>query len=243
MREAFKKLATVARIDAPLRTVFGSKKARRARLDDRNLRLLLSFCLRADSNCIDVGSYNGWVLAEMLRAAPLGHHIAYEPLPQLAESLVRRFPKAEVRRMALSNVEGVANFVHVKNHPSWSGLRETTYPMRVVTERFVVKTERLDDHLPAGYVPALIKIDVEGAEKLVIEGALRTISTYKPVVVFEHGKGSSEAYDTVPSDLVRLLSEEAGLRIFDLDGNGPYDLKAIEASFQRNDRWNFVAHA
>ena len=121
--------------------------------------------------------------------------------------------------------------------------RETIYERRVVTETIVVKTERLDDHLPAGYVPALIKIDVEGAERLVIEGALRPITTHKPVVVFEHGKGGAEAYDTVRSDLFRLLCESAGLQIYDLDGNGPYDGNEFEETFQRNDRWNFVAHA
>jgi FkbM family methyltransferase len=155
-------MARAARIDAPLQAVFGSKGARRSQLDDRNLRLLLSFCLRADSNCIDVGSYKGWVLAEMLRTAPLGHHIAYEPLPHLAQALATRFPKAEVRCAALSNVEGTSSFRHVKNHPAWSGFRETAYERKVVTEEIVVKTERLDDHLPAGYIPPSSKSTSRG---------------------------------------------------------------------------------
>ena len=41
----------------------------------------------------------------------------------------------------------------------------------------------LDRCLLVGYVPALIKVDVEGAELQVFEGALETISKYKPVII------------------------------------------------------------
>jgi hypothetical protein len=72
---------------------------------------------------------------------------------------------------------------------------------------------------------------------------MQTITSHKPVVVFEHGRGASDAYDTVPSDLFHLLSDTAALRIYDLDGNGPYDRNEFDETFKRNLRWNFVAHA
>ncbi len=104
-----------------------------------------------------------------------------------------------------------------------------------------VWTETLDGTLPAGYVPALIKIDVEGAERLVIEGAIETISKYKPIVVFEHGKVAADYYDTQPSHIYELLHDEAGLRIFDLDGNGPFTFGQFEETIARGDHWNYVA--
>jgi hypothetical protein len=51
-----------------------------------------------------------------------------------------------------------------------------------------VATERLDETLPAGYMPRLIKIDVEGAERQVIEGAIEAISRCKPAVWFDHAQ-------------------------------------------------------
>jgi hypothetical protein len=60
--------------------------------------------------------------------------------------------------------------------------------------------------------------------------------------VFEHGKGASDYYGASPRDVFSLLVNTAGLRIFDLDGNGPYSLPQFEETYDRNDRWNFVAH-
>jgi hypothetical protein len=77
----------------------------------------------------------------------------------------------------------------------------------------------------------------------VVRGALRTLREHKPLVVFEHGLGSANAYGTEPDDLHRLLVEEAGLRIFDLDGGGPYDREEFHRAFYAFERVNWVAHA
>jgi len=221
---------------------FGPAWAKRAYHDELNMRLLIAFTLSADSNCIDVGTHEGRVLADMVRFAPRGKHIAYEPLPHLTAGLTRRFPGVEIRCAAVSNVEGTSEFVHVKNLPSYSGLKQRDYPSTPDIETITVRTERLDDHMPDGYVPNLIKIDVEGAEQLVIEGAIETLKNHQPVVLFEHGRGGSDHYGTTPADIHGLLCDQAGLRIFDLDGNGPYSLREFEAIYDRADRWNFVAH-
>jgi hypothetical protein len=102
-----------------------------------------------------------------------------------------------------------------------------------------VKLERLDDALPDGYVPALIKIDVEGAELQVMQGAAETLARHRPFVVFEHGVGGADLYDTGPGQVFDLLIE-ARLRIFDLEGEGPYDRTRFEETFTEP-IWNFLA--
>jgi FkbM family methyltransferase len=220
----------------------GPAWARRAYQDELNMRLLLGFSLAADSNCIDVGSHDGRFLSEMVRIAPLGRHIAYEPLPLFFAKLTKDFPGVDVRGAALSNVNGTSEFTYVKNLPAYSGFRRRRYPTKPTIETITVRTERLDDHLPRDYAPALIKIDVEGAEQLVIEGAMETLERHRPIVLFEHGRGASDYYGTGPSEIYTLLCDTAGLRIFDLDGDGPYSLQHLETVYRRNDRWNFVAH-
>ncbi len=129
---------------------------------------------------------------------------------------------------------------YVRHVPARSGFQAREHSSRDV-EQLTVRTETLDANLPRNFAPALIKIDVEGAERLVIEGALATISRYRPIIIFEHGKGGADYYETEPADIYDLLHNQAGLQIFDLDGNGPYSLRQFEETYARNERWDFVA--
>jgi hypothetical protein len=100
-----------------------------------------------------------------------------------------------------------------------------------------VRVETLDRVLPADYVPALIKIDVEGAELDVLRGAEETVAMFRPIVVFEHGTGRPD----VSEELFELLSHRASLRIYDIDGRGPMRrARFLEVVGQRQ-VWNFIA--
>ncbi len=209
------------------------------------MRRLLAFSLQADSACIDVGAHRGAVLAEMVRVAPAGRHIAFEPIPQLCEVLRGEFPHVEVHQAALSSRPGESEFAHVLGHAEgWSGLRFRPLPPgeQAEVEQLMVRLEVLDEVLDPDLCPVVIKIDVEGAEQQVLEGALGTLARHRPVVIFEHGSGSAETYDTSPGDIHLLLRERLGYRIFDLDGNGPYTLEQFERCFYTAERTNFVAH-
>lgn len=219
---------------------------RRDQSDFQQMRRLLAFTLGADDNCIDVGAHRGAVLAEMVRAAPAGRHLAFEPIPGLCELLMRSFPSVEVRQAALSDHSGVSQFAHVRGSAEgWSGLRYRPLPTgeQADVENIEVELEVLDDVLEPGYRPRLIKVDVEGAEQQVLRGAIVTLRRHRPIVIFEHGSGSAETYDTGPADIYALLCDEVGYRIFDLDGNGPYSLDEFKRTFHSGERVNFVSHA
>ena len=183
------------------------------RRDQESMRRLIH-SLPPDANCIDVGAHGGAVLAEIVSAAPRGHHIAYEPIPHLAEALRARYPGVDVRCAAVSDREGTASFSYVRAAPEWSGLRFRPLPdgSEGDVEQIEVPLESLDGALPEGFVPALIKIDVEGAEEAVIRGAARTLRRYRPIVLFEHGAGSSDVYGTTPRSMHALLSDELDSR-------------------------------
>jgi hypothetical protein len=87
----------------------------------------------------------------------------------------------------------------------------------------------------------LIKIDVEGAEREVLEGAIRTITKHRPIVIFEHGRGASARYGTQPRHIYELLCVQGGLRLFDIDANGPLSLSEMEGIYARGALWNFFA--
>ena len=243
LRELVKQAAGRLRLEAPLRSVYEwrTPAAKRDRLDNERLSQLLAFTLREDSNCIDIGCHRGEVLSQMVRLAPRGRHIAYEPVPDSHRRLAGEFPGVEVRHAAVSNADGEAEFTVVPESPSWSGLRERTYPGAPRLERIRVRTERLDSALPEGYAPHFVKIDVEGGELQVLEGAVETLRRHRPVVWFDHGLGGSDHYGTRPADVHALLAGELGMRIFDADGNGPYSRSDFEAVFSEP-MWTFVAH-
>jgi FkbM family methyltransferase len=219
-----------------------SPVAQRNRKDDQNLLLLLAAILAPDSNCIDIGANIGDILGDICRIAPDGSHKAYEPLPSLCQDLRARFPNVAVHQVALSNQTGESDFVFVKNRPSRSGLRRPEYDSDD-TEVLRTSLEPLDSLIGQDYIPALIKIDVEGAEQQVLEGAKETIRRHHPVIVFEHDARWAAHYDTQPRDIYGLLCDDFGLSIFDMDGDGPYRLAQFEQLVLQRCRWNFFARS
>ncbi len=215
---------------------------RRNHRDDKHLKLLLSFTLGPASNCLDVGANKGVFLSHFARVAPGGHHIAYEPLPHLHDELARRFPEMDIRRAALSDEDGESTFIHVKEEPAYSGLRLRSYPAAMSTETITVHTERLDDNVPSGWLPSFVKIDVEGAESLVMAGAIDTLRAAQPVLAFEHGWGGGESHGVSDGQMYELVCGDIGLRLFDMDGNGPLDLHQFCEALASGQRWNWVAH-
>jgi len=231
--------AGLGRVRRRVKEAFPSREVRRDRQDRHHLRLILAFALAEDANCIDVGANVGSVLRDIVRYAPKGHHIAYEPLTDLAERIAHEFPDVDVRAAAASNRAGEATIHRVKARPSRSSLDPLNYPDREL-EPTVVKLEDIDSHLPPGYAPALIKIDVEGAEAQVLEGAQATLRRFRPIVVVEHDYKATEHFGARSRDVHRLLTDP-GLRLFDIDGNGPLDANAFEARVRAGVVWNWVA--
>jgi FkbM family methyltransferase len=217
----------------------------RVRADIRDHELLLALLARSlapDSDCLDVGAHEGSVLREMVRLAPQGRHVAWEPLPELAQRLRSEFPAVEVREAALSDRAAERSFARVVGDPGWSGFVERPTPAGGVVETITVRSERLDDALADGVQPAFVKIDVEGAEEQVLRGALETLRRHRPLIVFEHGLGSADYYGTTPERIHDLLAGELGYGIRSLDGEGPYTRAEFAAIFARGERVNFVAH-
>ncbi len=214
------------------------------RADIRDTALLVALLeqvLKPDSDCVDVGAHAGSVLGEMVRLAPRGRHVAWEPLPAFAAGLREAFPGVEVREAALGDSAGKRVFAHVVGDPGWSGFLARPTPAPRSVEELTVTVERLDDALPDGVHPAFVKIDVEGAEEEVLRGALETLRRHRPLVAFEHGLGSADLYGTTPAGIHALLCGELGYEIAGLDGDGPYGVERFGEIFASGERVNFVA--
>lgn len=126
--------------------------------------------LNPNSNCIDIGAHKGEIFEKMIKHSPEGKHFAFEPLPPLHEILRKRFGKrAQIFNCALSNYAGVSSFQYFSGRPAISGLIKRNNDEHLACTTIQVKTLRLDDAIPSDLKIDLIKIDVEGAEYLVLK--------------------------------------------------------------------------
>jgi FkbM family methyltransferase len=217
-----------------------SPEEKRNLLDDQLVQVVAASVLRPDSNCIDIGANEGRILAMFSEIAPHGHHIAYEPVPWLADRLEARFPAVEVRRCAVADEVGATSFVVHKTLESRSSIRSVGYAAEE-TETITVPVETLDASLPEDYAPAMVKIDVEGAEQLVLAGARELVARHRPLVLFEYQPGTAQHYGVATTDVYDLVVGDLGMRIFDMSGLGPYTPEGFRAVTAERTRWNFLA--
>jgi FkbM family methyltransferase len=140
-------------------------------LNDRGIRTVL-----------DVGANAGQYAGTLLENGFRGTVLSFEPLPDAWDKLRSKAassPRWQVaERIALSDRAGEAAFYEAANSVSSSLLPMSTRhldaaPNSTLQQEITVKTAPLDEYLAAHPVelPAFLKIDVQGAETLVLRGA------------------------------------------------------------------------
>lgn len=218
------------RLDRPELLASMYPGARRELREHIAIRALLAGTLGADGMYVDVGTNRGQLLAEAVRVAPRGRHVAFEPIPELAAVLERSFPRVDCRRMALGARPGTAEFCHFRTLDGWSGLRHNPEisDAQGHPEYIDVHVSTLDAEL-AHSRPRLVKIDVEGAELEVLRGAGELLARARPVIIFEHVASAAALYEAPPSEPWQLLTE-LDYEVFSVTGDGPYSRSAFAAS-------------
>ena len=173
---------------------------------DEEMLHVLQQLLKQNSNAIDVGCNRGGILQEFVRLAPVGKHFAFEAIPDLFQSLTLRFPQVSCHNIAVSDETGSLAFHHFEEVDGFSGMmrRDIGRDPGVVRE-ITVQVDRLDNLIPNDVDIDLIKIDVEGAELLVLRGASDLIQRCRPTIIFECGKGGLDLYGNEPEDVYALL--------------------------------------
>jgi FkbM family methyltransferase len=169
---------------------------------------ILKRVLDKHSNCIDVGAHKGVILKEMIRFAPEGKHLAFEPIPYLHKRLSKKYSsKAMVYDVALSDEATIAEFHVFDQRPAYSGFirRETIHELYTV-KQILVRTETLDN-ITTNFKVDLVKIDVEGAEFKVLTGGKNFLRLNRPYVLFECGLGVSEKYNISPAEIFDLFND------------------------------------
>ncbi len=213
---------------------------------DRMTYRVMSQVLRPKSVTIDVGCHKGEVLEWIIELSPMGNHFAVEPLPHLAEKLRSQYgSKVRVVEKALSSQIGETSFQYVKNAPAYSGILKRRYDTAIPDiQELHVEMTTLDEMVGNEKID-FIKIDVEGGEYAVLQGAKRTIQKHQPIVVFECGKGATEFYNTTPQ-MIFDWWDDAGYEVTSLplylDNREPLSRLQFQSCFDTGSEYYFIAY-
>ena len=185
---------------------------------DKQTKRIMQIVLEDESTFIDVGSHKGEVLELALKISKKGKHFAFEPIPNLFHKLNDKYgSKCEVLNYGLSDQKKQSSFQHVTTNPAYSGIKMRTYPKDEQVETIQIQLETLDNQLKQHDRVDMIKIDVEGAELEVLKGAKKIIEKFHPIIVFEHGLGASDHYNTSPEDILSFFDDHQ-YQLFTLKG-------------------------
>lgn len=154
------------------------------------------------SLALDVGGNWGQSIEALKRTIPGARIISFEPNPALADRLSEKFAgdaTVTVERYALADKAGQFT-LHIPTYRGYiydglASLSREEAENWFNTERFAgfdrskltieavsVETRTLDS---LDLAPQAIKIDVQGAEPIMVEGGLRTLETHRPALVME----------------------------------------------------------
>ena len=174
---------------------------------------ILKFFARKSETIVDIGANVGYYSVELGRILSSSAKIhAFEPVPESFEQLERNVRLNSLsnvvscNQVAISNSDGSLALYKPRISGSSASSARNLHPKEKV-HRILVAMTTLDNYIDSQALDSfdLLKIDVEGAELMVIEGALRAIKTYKPVIFAELLRKWSAHFGYHPNDVLQML--------------------------------------
>jgi FkbM family methyltransferase len=161
---------------------------------EEHLAELFQHLTRPGDRCIDVGANIGVHTIRLAKlVGPEGSIIALEPDGQIAQQLrenmsLNHLANVQVHEAAAAEKSGDSMVLHRPDSQDSNKGRASLLPHSYLTgSKRPVTTTTIDD-VACGPV-ALIKIDVEGFEGVVVAGATRTVEASFPSIIFEYAPG------------------------------------------------------
>jgi FkbM family methyltransferase len=190
-------------------------RAWKARWRDQRLEIELARALiRPGDLVVDAGANKGAYLYWLRQfVGPTGTVLAYEPQPELANYLQGagtsfRWTNVQVHSVALSN-RGGKSTLHIPGGGISPGASlESSVLQKAAGSSFECLVDTLDHQLVGRPAPSFLKVDVEGHELALFEGAAETLRRHKPALLFECER--RHLSDHTMQDVVTFLIREFG---------------------------------
>lgn len=193
---------------------------------DKNLHLLLERILKPGMICIDVGANLGEVTLHMASKVGVGGMVyAFEPVSPIYERLKLHIEKhvkqniIKAFQLALSNKTGRApiHFSDVLNDNQGLATLLDTGAEKSLTLCGEVTTTTLDEFAAQQNIRKvdLVKIDIQGAEILLLEGGRNVFTDLSPEILIEISPSDLKYASKDSRDLIRLL-EKYGYTVYEV---------------------------
>lgn len=182
----------------------------------QDVLVTLQALIRQGDIVYDVGGHHGLMAIMSAKATgPSGTVITFEPNPNARVHLEKHLrlnnvDNVVIEDLALSDSEGVATFYVQSGDVTWNStlVREFAANNRA-TSAISTATVTLDSYVSRrSLVPRIVKIDTEGSEFLVLQGARETLKKYRPILIVEFNPLSAQAAGTTVESYVRFLSDQ-----------------------------------
>lgn len=196
----------------------------------------LARAVRPGDVCFDVGGWHGF-FSGVMAASGASAVYTFEPLPeniQRVAKLIELNPSLpiELIRGALSNEVGETDLV-VMPDTSMAKLSQSKFQSGLSSGKTLrVRTYMIDELVQTGVVPApsLMKLDVEGAEWLVLQGAMDVLRRARPHLFLElHTAETRREITATLRDLGYQIKEISA----PLESNGDKAVVQVEAYVPR----------
>jgi FkbM family methyltransferase len=167
---------------------------------EKEIVSLLKKILPSDGVAFEVGANIGSHALIMSRSVgSQGQVFAFEPYPKVFQKLVKNIHNNRINNIhvfphALSNCRDRMNLFFSEDQFSTEEMNSSLYPDGRLTRQVEVEVKTLDEVFQEQGLERLdlIKIDTEGNEYKVLQGAQHTIKTHRPYVIFEYGESNWE---------------------------------------------------
>jgi len=186
---------------------------------------------REDEIFLDIGANLGVFSLEIARTEKC-NIIAFEPNPPTAECFKKSIKankltdRIKLFQVALSSESCKVNLIDSPINAGASAL-ETSASMNNIGDRYEVRAESLDDFSDFKLLLAelnkkigLIKMDIEGAEMLALEGMSNVLKKHKPVLIIELIDSQLRSFGSSKKELVKLLNSYDFKLSNEFEGNG-----------------------
>lgn len=180
--------------------------------------------IRKDDVVLDIGANLGWYTAHIAKLLPISTCHSFEPVPAIFSKLEKHCAmngirdKVHLHNCALGDTNGTIE-LHTfpdlpHGHSSISTLGKSDY----VTSEAQMFT--LDSFLETHSLDKVdfVKMDVEGAEMLVLKGADRLLRRAQaPIWVIELNIETAASFGHTPADVLRMLTDRQEYELYKVD--------------------------
>lgn len=209
--------------------------------------LILKEVIEPAMRVFDVGANIGEWTTKVVHSFPTVQLYVFEPIPVIFDALRSNVTSGDCNffNLAFSNMQGMQEFKYYVRHSVLSGLFERPcVTAHEAPETIQVATDTLDNFCTTHAIDSIdfLKIDTEGAEVAILQGAVHLLQNHKiKYVQFEYGGTYADAHTTL-QEAYRLLSL-CQYDVYRIVGNGLIHISEWRDTLENYRYSNYLAIA